>query len=307
MMKPAHATKTTANQQQAVEEVHEVSCLEIVGGNEVSHNTLAAPGMDIFIESIPYGGSVGGDLHYLTICGSGRVTRIAVADVSGHGPGMDATTQMLRRIMQKHKNLLDQTKLARAVNREFTLETDDEAFATVLFVTYFAPTQHLIICNGGHPPPLWYHRSTDIWQAVDEKTQHTGPSVQETTVRYRMSSVSNLPLGVIEPTDYYQFTMKLDPGDLVVLYTDALIEAKNPDKKQLGQQGLLEIMRHIDPHDPSQIAREVFRKLDDWRAGGDPDDDQTVVVMHHNATAPTGMNSRLMLRSILRAMGLRRD
>ena len=60
-------------------------------------------------------------------------------------------------------------------------------------------------------------------------------------VRYRLSRVANLPLGITEPTEYRQFGAKLAMGDVVIIYTDAMTEARNPAGEMLDERGLLEL------------------------------------------------------------------
>jgi len=287
-------------------QAYPLQCMEIIGGNRAEHHKIASPGLDIWLDSQPFQGSVGGDLHYFSMCGSGRVTRISLADVSGHGPGMDQIAKWLRNLMRKHINLLDQTRFARAINSEFTEVADSDYFATVLLVTYFAPTDHLIICNGGHPRPIWYSRQRDSWQLLDQTTPEVGPSIREEKGTYRLIPVSNLPLGVIEPTDYQQFCVKLGKDDLVLLYTDALIEAKSPQGRQLGEQGLLELIRQTGPGEPENLADRLLAKVAQWRGQQPPDDDQTLIVLHHNASNPPPMTVKQALKSMSKMIGLHR-
>src|SRR6188768_413709 len=77
-----------------------MQCMEVRGGNEPVDAALAMPGVEAWVYSRPYhsagesdadvsGG--GGDVHYISSCATGRVTRMLVADVSGHGaPVCDA-------------------------------------------------------------------------------------------------------------------------------------------------------------------------------------------------------------------------
>ena len=220
---------------------YSLQCLEVFGGNQTVQHALASPGLDVWIDSRPCAGASGGDLHYVSLCGSGRVTRFIVADISGHGPDMDELAQWLLKMARRHINLLDQTRFAHALNREFDDKVGDRHFATVLLATYFAPTHHLIVCNAGHPRPLWYSRRAAGWQFLDQAAADAGPSIRTERVRYRLSSVANLPLGIIEPTEYRQFAAKLEMGDMVIIYTDALTEARNPAGEMLGEPGLLEL------------------------------------------------------------------
>ena len=223
------------------EALYSLQCLEIFGGNRAARHAIASPGLDAWIDSRPCAGASGGDLHYVSLCGSGRVTRFILADVSGHGPDMDELAQWLLKLARRHINLLDQTSFARALNKDFYARVGDGRFATVLLATYFAPTHHLIVCNAGHPRPLWYSRRAGGWKFLDQAAAEAGPSIRDERVRYMFSPVANLPLGIIEPTDYRQFAAKLEQGDMVILYTDALSEARNPAGAMLGEQSLLEL------------------------------------------------------------------
>ena len=61
-------------------------CMEIWGGIEPVEPTVRTPGLDLWVFSQPFeGDEQGGDVHYVTLCGGGLITRIVVADVSGHG------------------------------------------------------------------------------------------------------------------------------------------------------------------------------------------------------------------------------
>ena len=94
-----------------------IECMEIIGGNRATRRTIAAPGLDIWIDSRPLGrGAWGGDVHYLSTCGGGYVTRLALADVAGHGESADAMAIALRKLMRKYINKLDQTHFEPRLN-----------------------------------------------------------------------------------------------------------------------------------------------------------------------------------------------
>ena len=107
-----------------------------------------------------HSGKGGGDVHYISTCGAGYVTRLALADIAGHGESVDGLAIALRKLMRKYINTLDQTRFARALNRELTADVEFGRFATAVLLTYFAPTRHLIICNAGHGRPLRYSGQT---------------------------------------------------------------------------------------------------------------------------------------------------
>lgn len=249
--------------------------MEVWGGNGAFHNAISVPGIDAWISSRPYEDDArGGDLHYMSTCGAGRISRFAIADVAGHGAAAGKLSERLRSLMRKHINTLDQTRFARALNREFSRSAQPGRFATALLATYFTPTDQLLICNAGHPVPLWYHAASKSWELLD----HDVPE--------RASTVVNLPLGLIRPTDYAQFAVTLDKGDLVLIYTDSLIESRSPGGEPLGETGLLDLVRRLEVDPPQDLNRRVLAAVADHHGTAAAADDETLLVLHHNAADP---------------------
>jgi serine phosphatase RsbU (regulator of sigma subunit) len=267
--------------------------MEIWSGNENVDSAVAVPGIDAWVHSEPCEGQArGGDIHYVSMCGAGKLSRFAVADVAGHGVAVGHLAVRLRQLMRKHINTLDQTQFARALNREFRELAQEGRFATALLTSYFAPTDHLVICNAGHPRPLWYSARTQTWQLL----AHDMPE--------RATSVVNLPLGVIEPTEYVQFAVSLGQGDLVVIYTDALIESTDADGKQLGERGLLDLVRGLDVSDPPNLSPNLLAAIDERHGGADVEDDRTVLMLRHNAADPPKRSLAEKMRVMGKMLGL---
>ncbi len=259
--------KTTQPQQ--------LSCMEIWGGNTAIDDAIAVAGMDAWVYSEPYEGEkAGGDIHYVSTCGHGHIARFTVVDVSGHGADAEPLAVRLRSLMRSHINKLDQTRFVRALNEAFSGMAESGRFATALLTSFYAPTGHLILCNAGHPPPMWYRAKTRKWQPLTDDTPD------------KVDALFNLPLGIIDPTEYKQFAVKLDTDDLVVVYTDWLIEAVNADGKQLGEEGLLAMLDAIDADTPQDVSMRLRRAVDAYRVQAPPDDDQTLIVLHRNDAPP---------------------
>ena len=275
------------------ESSHRLQCMEIWGGNRAIDTAFDVTGLDAWLYSQPYGNAAGGgDIHYVSLCGAGKISRFAVADVAGHGETADATAEALRRLMRKHINTPNQARFARALNEHFGLITDAGRFATALLLTYFAPTDHLIVVNAGHPRPLWYRAEPDRWQLLD----HEGAD--------RADEVANLPLGIIEPTPYHQFAVQLGKGDMIVVYTDSLMEAADRDGRQLGEGGLRELAERIGPGEPQHMARRLLDAVAEHRGGGAPKDDQTLLAMYHNAAEPAKMTLGDRVRVMAAMLGI---
>jgi serine phosphatase RsbU (regulator of sigma subunit) len=282
-------------------------CMEILGGNRAARQTIHAPGVDLWIDSRPLeSGAGGGDVHYVSTCGGGQVTRLALADVSGHGASVDGPALFLRQLMRKYINTLNQTRFAQALNQEFASAAESGRFATALLLTYFAPTRHLIVCNAGHGRPLRYSAQKGSWEALDLERAGDCSSIKKSKVRYHFERVSNLPLGVLDPIDYEQFAIDFGAGDLVLLYTDAVIESEDADGKQLGEGGLLSIASSIHSTDLNDVGERLLAAVDAHRGTTAQADDQTLILLQRTDAPAAGLPLIRTVSNLAKMLGLRR-
>jgi serine phosphatase RsbU (regulator of sigma subunit) len=251
-----------------------MGCMEIRGGSQAIEERVNMPGLDLWVFSRPHEEAVnGGDVHYVSLCGGGIISRLIVADVSGHGKEVADFSHSLRDLMRKHINTKVQTRLVRALNRQFAALAELRRFATAVVATYMATDKSLTICNAGHPRPLLYRRSEATWSVLDGREE----------------GADNLPLGLDDATAYRQFTITLAPGDLVLFYTDALSEATAPSGTMIGEAGLVTMLQGIDICDFEQFGQHLLDSLDQYRGGRPADDDVTILALHHNATGPRSL------------------
>ena len=248
-------------------------CMEIWGSSGAVDSGISTPGLDIWVLGKPYKEAAkGGDVHYVSLCGGGITTRIIVADVAGHGGTVASRALSLRALMRRHINQKKQTQLVEGLNREFSALAPGDCFATAVIATYLASRDELTVCNAGHPRPLWYRAARGEWSVLCP--QASGEAMAR----------SNLPLGLDKGVTFDQFTVQLGQDDVVLVYTDALIEAVNEAGQPLLEEGLLGMMRHIDAGDPADLGRELLGRLDLYRGGKPANDDVTVLTMHHTAS-----------------------
>jgi sigma-B regulation protein RsbU (phosphoserine phosphatase) len=277
------ATKGAAAEAEAKPaDVYRLRELEIWGGNGAASERFSVSGFDGWLYARPYRGDAsGGDVRYCSTCAAGKIVRFTIADISGHGEEAAGFAERLRVLIRRNMNTPNPTTFARALNRELSGLSSGGRFATALITTYFAPTDHLIVCNAGHPRPLLYRASLGGWEVFDE-----GLNGLLSPGRSRETGIANLPLGVLHPANYPQFALRLEPGDAYVSYTDAFIEASDAAGRQLGEEGLLEIVRSVDVSDPGSIGPAILSAVDRHRGGRALEDDATLLVLRHNATDP---------------------
>jgi len=274
---------------------HRLECMQIWGGSGAAYDAVSAPGIDAWVYSRPHGGSEhGGDVHYLSGGASGNIVRVAVADVAGHGEAVSEAAQRLRRLMRRHINTPDQSRLARALN-EAMAGGEAGAFATAILGTYWAPERAFLFVRAGHPRVL---RSSGDgpWEALDaDHPAVSGGGSGE--------GLSGLPLGVIAGTSYEQLAVRLEVGDRLLLYSDAAVEARSPGGAELGEAGLLALLEGAPGEDGAFIP-EVVERIERHAGGPDLGDDLTLVLLRRNASPAPATGARDRLRTLGRLVGV---
>src|SRR4051812_20634298 len=98
-----------------------MQCMEVWGGNQVVDSGVVMAGLDAWVFCRPFGASdAGGDVYYVSSCATGRITRLLVADVSGHGAAVCDVAGQLRSLMRRHVNHIDQQRFVEQMNEQFT-------------------------------------------------------------------------------------------------------------------------------------------------------------------------------------------
>ncbi len=208
-------------------------CMEVWGGNVRVEKHLHMTGLDVWVSCQPHGRAVaGGDVYYLSSCASGRITRILLADVSGHGEHVADVAVGLRDLMRQNVNVVSHRRFVEAMNQQFAAANGSGRFATAVVNSFFAPTQSLSLCNAGHPNPFVFRAARREWTTLDLASTSEGST----------DHPSDVPLGIVEQAGYREVTIRLEKGDRVLCYTDAFIEARGKDGNLLGIEGLLKIV-----------------------------------------------------------------
>lgn len=248
-----------------------IECMEVWGGSQLTSRSVQLGGLDAWVVSKPYGGAQrGGDVYYASSCATGRISRLLLADVSGHGQAVAAVAADLRLLMRRYVNCLDQGEFVRRLNEQFNQITQNGVFATSVVTTFFAPSRRLTVCNAGHPRPLLYRASTRTWDFLGHPHPFAKPGVR------------NIPLGLISVAEYDHFDLELEPGDRFLAYTDALIESCDADGEMLGEDGLLRIVRLLDEIPPEQQIDSLLREIGQRYPENLSTDDVTVLLVHAN-------------------------
>lgn len=248
-----------------------MQCMEVWGGNRATWSQFSVPGLDLWVYSEPFRSSDGGgDVYYLSSCASGRITRMLLADVSGHGASVAPIAVALRDLMRENINFIKQTHLISSLNSQFESISATGCFATALVSTFFSPTRTLAVCNAGHPLPLLRDARTGQWRSSDAGTDK--------------KTSNNMPIGVIDDSGYRSTRLRLNVNDMVLAYTDSLSEAKDRDGKMLGSHGVCDMVNTFSSLPPDSLIPRLLEAIRELSPGNLMSDDTTVMLLRANGS-----------------------
>jgi sigma-B regulation protein RsbU (phosphoserine phosphatase) len=242
---------------------HRIRCAEIWGGVDSIDLDVATSALTASVYSKSCEGSSGGDIYYFSVCGSDQLTRIAVADVQGHGEAVSTISRWLYELVRDSMDSLDATGVLTKLNA-LALERGFGAASTAALLSYYRGDRQLYISYAGHPPALAQHKQNGEWVPLmlDEG-----------------AGLCNLPLGLMPNVTYSQKILPLEIGDRLFLYTDGITEYPNAAGEPLGSPWLVAQLRESGQQTLAEIKRSVLARLKAENAGGMNHDDITLMAV----------------------------
>jgi serine phosphatase RsbU (regulator of sigma subunit) len=197
---------------------------------------------------------VGGDFYDLFALEGGRVAAV-VGDVCGKGVAAARHTVRLR---YELRTLLEEGRppgrVLTAFNRRVIEEFVEDEYATLALLVLDPATGAVSWSSAGHPPPLL-----------------TGPRPRT------LAFAGSLPVGLFADATYQTSRFTLPAGRCAVLYTDGVIEARNPELQEFGTDGLEAAVPAVAAS--AAAVAEVILKQVLSHSGGHLDDDAAVLVL----------------------------
>jgi len=185
-----------------------------------------------------------------------------IADVSGHSIGPALFMVETRSAIRSQTNRLGTPSETLGVLNNFLFEDLDNAdyFITLFYLQYDITSRQLSFANAGHPPPLLL-----------------SPFQREC----RQLDAEGMILGVRKNLVFEEKTTILSEGDLILLYTDGLTEAENPDGEFYGIGRVSDIFIQYAQHSPERIIDEQLKHLKQFCQSESFKDDITLMVFKH--------------------------
>jgi sigma-B regulation protein RsbU (phosphoserine phosphatase) len=116
----------------------------------------------------------------------------------------------------------------------------------------------MIFSNAGHCPLLLLKKKNLEFEKVDTE---------------------GLPVGIERASKYVQRSLKLEPDDIVLLYTDGIVEARNPDGDEYSLERLQAVLKESSGEAAGEIVKHIKADVDRFESGAKQHDDRTVVIM----------------------------
>jgi phosphoserine phosphatase RsbU/P len=216
-------------------------------------------GLDIYAASRP-AYQVGGDFYDL-ITRPDRPFVFAVGDIAGKGLSAAMLMTMTRTAIHSKASFMPEPNPATVMRQSNEDLYDDFArvgmFATVLVGQYQPEQRQVIYANAGHAPVIY-------------RPAHGKP---------RVLLADGPALGVLTTSVGQCQSIALGPGDLLVVATDGIIDARNRADEFFGSDRLLQLIDEHAAETAQAIAATLFDAVTTFADGRPQDDDQTVVIL----------------------------
>ena len=201
--------------------------------------------------------AIGGDFFEYMDLPDGRFG-FALGDVAGKGPLAALLTILLQGLFAAHANASPEPSVtATRVNAGMLSRAIPARFATAFYGVLSADGV-LTYCNAGHNPPFLFSNGT-------VRTLATGGMV----------------LGIFDVVPYEQESVQLQPGDVIVLFSDGVSEAMNAAYEEFGEDRIPDAVRPALGNSPQQILETLLAAVHAFADGVPMRDDVTAVVLRY--------------------------
>ena len=223
-------------------------------------------GVDFAAASVP-ARRIGGD-YYDFVELRDREIGIALADVSGKGVAaalIMSVVQASLRIISSEGGIAPPRLVAR-MNEFVHRSTPGSKYATFFYAQLDRQGRQLRYVNAGHNAPFLLRAGRQ------STTDSASPEIEQL-------SVGGTVVGMFPDMDYEEATVELCPGDVLLVFTDGVPEAHNPENEEFGEERLQQLLRQTAHLPANEISARLSDEMKDWIRDAEQYDDLTFIVM----------------------------
>ncbi|HSZ61423.1 MAG TPA: PP2C family protein-serine/threonine phosphatase [Terriglobales bacterium] len=203
--------------------------------------------------------ALGGDCYNFIAHKDDRLALI-VGDASGKGL---AAALMIANVQASLRTAAlftgdDLAALLKVVNQQVYTSSSKGRYATLFYGVFNSSTRILRYVNAGHNPPIVIRRDGSM----------------------HCLETGGAPVGLFADSEYEEGLVQIETGDLVIAFSDGLIEATNEEGEEWGVQGLLKAVASAAEcsQDAGDLVKLSFNSMDDFCKGPQTDDATLAVV-----------------------------
>lgn len=237
-----------------------IGCGAIWGGVHGADLEAETGGLVASLFSSSADGQKGGDIYFLSCCQGDVLTKIAIADVTGHGEVVADISQKLYGQLLERINSASGDSILRELN-QYAVNTGFRAITTATIASFQRLSEDLYYASAGHHPILVRREDESDWIKIELP---------------RVPAGGNAPLGVGQDQRFDQCDVKLRPGDQIFLHTDGLIDVPDGHGERFGETRLMDVLTEGD-RDARQLKRQVLDAMGDFSRQPFDHDDTTFI------------------------------
>lgn len=211
--------------------------------------------------------TVGGDFYDVLPLPDGRVV-LALGDVAGKGSPaallMALLLAMLRTLVDEE---LEPEPLVERLNAQIFRHSPASRFITIFYAVYSPSDGTLVYVNAGQNPPL----------------------VRRSSGRYERLGGTGVALGMFDRSTYKAVQTRIEPGDMLLMYSDGITEAENPSGQPLEEPGLEAMVDSYPDASPAQLGAHIIKAVETYAQASRFADDLTILILKRReivATSP---------------------
>ncbi len=218
------------------------------------------PGFEVAALNLP-AREVSGDYFDFIPLDAGRVG-IAVADVSGKGVPASLIMAICRSVLRgQAPGRASAAETLRSVNHQLFPDIREDMFITMVYAILDPGARTLTLARAGHEAALHCH---------DRRVEMLRPS----------GMALGIDSGLVFDSVTADLTVDMEPGDVVLLYTDGVTEALDTEGNEFGKDNLKEAVLVAAPDGADAVIRNIRERLERFRAHADKSDDVTMVALY---------------------------
>ncbi len=226
--------------------------------------------------------SIGGDVYDVIPYGDGRVA-IALGDVSGKAAPAALYAALVTGILRSlAAQRLHPAAMLAALNDQLQERKLDSQYVTMLFAVWNDTNRTLSLANAGSVQPMLVSKlagkqPTESAAASSEGSEQIAGSTG--CGNARTIKAEGFPLGLFPAVSYEEFTISTQPGDLLVFFSDGIVDAENAAEEMFGNDRLCSTLEHLTDRSAEGAVGEVLDAVSNFQAGREHFDDETLVVL----------------------------